>query len=102
MAVVQGMTVLCYPDNFRRSWMHARDYGFIAANPFGRKAFRKGELSKVVVKPGESFRLRYGILLHAGEDDSGPDLKAAYADYVRLTRSIYPTRSLNGSPGPSS
>jgi hypothetical protein len=64
--------------------MHARDYGFIAANPFGRKAFRKGELSKVVVKPGESLRLRYGILLHAGEDDSGPDLKAAYADYVQL------------------
>jgi len=97
-----GMTVLCHPDNFRRCWMHARDYGFIAANPFGRKAFRKGELSKVVVKPGESLRLRFGILLHVGQDDIGPDLKATYADYVRLTRSISPTHSLDGSSGPTS
>ena len=60
-----GMTIFCHPDNFRPSWFHARDYGFLAANPFGRAAFRKGEPSKVVVKPGEKLRLRYGILIHA-------------------------------------
>ena len=47
-----GMTLMCHPENFRPSWMHARDYGFIAANPFGRKAFTEGEPSKVVVAAG--------------------------------------------------
>ena len=66
-----GMTLMCHPENFRPSWMHARDYGFIAANPFGRKAFTKGEPSKVVVTPGEKLRLRYGVLIHEGPlDDS--------------------------------
>ncbi len=63
--------------------MHARDYGFIAANPFGRHAFRQGEPSKVVVKPRKPLRLRYVILLHASTDETRPDLKAIYADYVR-------------------
>jgi len=80
-----GMTLMCHPANFRPSWFHARDYGLLEANPFGRKAFGKGEASKVVVAPGERLRLRYGVLLHAGPEDSPPDLKAAYADYLQLT-----------------
>ena len=47
-----GMTIFCHPDNFRPSWFHARDYGFLAANAFGRAAFHKGEPSKVVVEAG--------------------------------------------------
>jgi hypothetical protein len=58
-----GMTLMCHPKNFRPSWMHARDYGFIAANPFGRKAFTGREPSRVVVAPGERLRLRYGVFL---------------------------------------
>lgn len=80
-----GMTIFCHPGNFRPSWFHARDYGFLAANPFGRAAFKKGEPSKVVVKPGEEFRLRYGILIHADEDGKLPDLNAADSDYLKLT-----------------
>lgn len=80
-----GMTIFCHPDNFRPSWFHARDYGFVAANPFGRAAFKKGEPSRVVVKPGESFRLRYGILVHADEDGKTPDLNAAYKEYLALS-----------------
>jgi Family of unknown function (DUF6807) len=79
-----GMTLFCYPDNFRPSWFHARDYGFLEANPFGRAAFHKGEPSKVVVKPGEKLRLRYGILIHSGPEDSSPDLSAAYQDYLEV------------------
>ena len=41
----------------------------------------------MIVKPGEKLRLRYGILLHAGPENGPTDLAAAYADYVRLTRS---------------
>ena len=83
-----GMTLMCHPDNFRPSWLHARDYGFLAANPFGRRAFTKGQRSKVVVEPGNELRLRYGVLLHAAPKDSPPDLGAAYADYVRLTQTV--------------
>jgi hypothetical protein len=77
-----GATILCHPNNFRSSWFHARDYGLLVANPFGRKAFHLGDESRVVVKPGEKFRLRYGILLH-GDAEQG--LNEAYQDYVNLT-----------------
>ena len=71
-----GMTILCHPDNFRPSWTHARNYGFMAANPFGRKAMNKGDESKVIVKPGESLRLRYGIWIHATQHDAEVDMDA--------------------------
>jgi hypothetical protein len=77
-----GITTMCDPQNFRPSWLHARDYGALVVNPFGQQAFHKGPASKVVVKPGESFRLRYGVLLHAGPSDAAPDIKAAYADFL--------------------
>jgi hypothetical protein len=35
--------------------------------------------------PGESFRLRYGILVHADEDGKSPDLDAAYNEYLQLS-----------------
>jgi hypothetical protein len=77
-----GATIFCHPDNFRPSWFHARDYGLLVANAFGQKAFHQGDESRVVVKPGEKFRLRYGILLHG---DSEVGLNEAYQDYVNLT-----------------
>ena len=80
-----GMTIFCHPENFRPSWFHARDYGLLEANPFGRHAFHKGDVSKVAVNPGESLRLRYGVLLHSESPDSQPDLAAAYQDYLRMT-----------------
>jgi len=83
-----GMTLMCHPDNFRPCWLHARDYGFVTANPFGRQAFRKGPPSRVFVRPGDEFRLRFGVLLHAGQEFGWPELKAAYADYVRLTSGV--------------
>lgn len=76
-----GITVMCHPENFRPSWYHARDYGFLTANPFGRAAFKQGKPSKVVVKPGETLRLRYGIFVHCSAADKQPDLDAAYQDY---------------------
>jgi hypothetical protein len=79
-----GMTILCHPENFRPSWFHARDSGLLVANPFGRRAFGKGEASQVVVKPGKELRLRYGVLIHSHPQGSAPDLKQAYADYLRL------------------
>ena len=79
-----GMTIMADSANFRPSWLHARDYGLLVANPFGRKAFTGGEPSRVVVRPGKTFRLRYGVLLHTGPIGSGPDLQAAYNDFLEL------------------
>lgn len=79
-----GMAILCHPDNLRPSWFHARDYGLLVANEFGRKAFSKGEPSKIVVRPGEKFVLRYGVLLHSGPIDNQPDMASAYNDYLQI------------------
>jgi Methane oxygenase PmoA len=64
-----GIMLVPCPENFCRSWFHARDYGFVAANPFGRNAFTKAEKSKIVVAKGESLRVRYAVLVHAGHVD---------------------------------
>jgi hypothetical protein len=79
-----GIAILCHPHNFRPSWFHARDYGLLVANPFGRAAFRKGEPSRIVVKPGEKFRLRYGVLVHSSPSNQPADIAAAYKDYLKL------------------
>jgi hypothetical protein len=82
-----GMTIFCHPKNFRPSWFHARDYGLLEANPFGRAAFGKGEPSKVTIKPGDQMRLRYGVLVHGSPADDELDLDAAYKAYLELTAS---------------
>ncbi|TWU27879.1 DUF6807 family protein [Bythopirellula polymerisocia] len=79
-----GMTLFCHPDNFRPSWFHARDYGLLEANPFGREAFGKGEKSQVDVKPGEKLRLRYGVFVHASPEGESPNLAEEYANYVEV------------------
>lgn len=79
-----GITIFCHPRNSRPSRFHARDYGLLVANPFGQQAFDKGAKNSVVVRPGETLRLRYGILIHSGPRDSQPDYAAAYQDYLRL------------------
>jgi len=78
-----GMTLLCHPKNFRPSWFHARDYGLLEANPFGRDAFGKGEKSKVPVKPGEKLRLRYGVFVHSLPAGENIDFSAVYDDYLK-------------------
>jgi hypothetical protein len=52
------------------------------ANPFGRDAFTQGEKSKVVVRKGQSLRLRFGILVWSGESDPG----SAYREYLQQAR----------------
>jgi hypothetical protein len=79
-----GIAIFPHPKNFRPSWFHARDYGMIAANAFGRNAMGKGEKSAVTVKPGEQFRLRYGVFVHAGPEDQQPDVAGAFNAYLKL------------------
>ena len=81
-----GQMLIPHPGNFRPSWMHARNYGFVAANPFGRHAFGKGKKSRVQVKAGDSLRLRYGILLHSSDERKLPDFDAAYQAYLSVSK----------------
>lgn len=62
-----GVTLMPHPSNFRPSWFHARDYGLLVSNPFGRKAFTGGEPSSVPVPKGEPFRYRNGLFVHSTE-----------------------------------
>ena len=76
-----GVMLVPDPKNFRRSWFHARDYGFVAANPFGRNAFTKEAKSAVTVDaPGKVFRLGFAIFLHDKLDDPA----AAYRDVLKV------------------
>ncbi|MGD9856340.1 MAG: DUF6807 family protein, partial [Planctomycetaceae bacterium] len=77
-----GIALMPHPDNFRRSWFHARDYGLLVANPFGRQAFTKGEPSRVVVKPGEPLTLRFGVLVYAAPTGEPIDIAAVYQSFV--------------------
>ena len=77
-----GLTVMPDPRNFRTSWYHARDYGFLAANPFGRQALTGGAKSAVEIEPGKAFKLRFGVLVHSSPAAEPIDLNAAYADYL--------------------
>jgi hypothetical protein len=77
-----GVMLMPDPRNFRRSWFHARDYGLLVANPFGRQAFTKEEPSRVVVAAGHSLTLRFGVLFH----DGALDRQAAYNQFLAATR----------------
>jgi hypothetical protein len=82
-----GITLMADPANFRKNWWHARDYGLLVANPFGRKALTKGAESRVVVKQGETLRLGFGVDLHASPVAEPADPREAYRDYLEgLTR----------------
>ena len=76
------MALMPDPANFHPSWFHNRDYGLMAANPFGRNAMKQGELSRVEVKKGERLRLRFGILLHSAAPEKEVDLAAAYREFL--------------------
>ncbi|GAA5481522.1 hypothetical protein Hsar01_00731 [Haloferula sargassicola] len=75
-----------HPDNLRfPGWWHARDYGLLAANPFGIHDFEKGKApgsGDFVLKNGDTLTLRYRILLHHGTPQ-GAKLGACWEDFSK-------------------
>lgn len=75
-----------HPSNLRHpTWWHARDYGLLAANPFGRHDFERkndAHLGDYTLNDGESLTLRYRVLLHHGTTDSA-QLDATFTDFSK-------------------
>ena len=68
-----GIGIFDHPSNLRHptTW-HARDYGLIAANPFGLSNFKgkpKGT-GDFTIKAGQSQRFKYLFLFHKGDYQS--------------------------------
>ena len=81
-----GILLMPHPENFRPSWYHARDYGLLVANPFGRNGLTGGEPSRVEVKAGENLRLRFGVLIYATPSEEDIDRNAVYEAYTTPRR----------------
>lgn len=82
-----GIAIFDDPDNAHASAWHSRGYGLMAANPFGRDKAKfpavKGQKDLVRLAKGEHLRLRYGVLLHSGDAQSG-QVAQYFAGFVKL------------------
>ena len=79
-----GILMMPHPENFKPSSFHVRDYGLMVANPFAEQAFGRGKAAKTIVKPGESLRLRIGVLVYGLADEKPIDAAAELANYVAM------------------
>jgi hypothetical protein len=84
-----GVAVFDHPGNLRHpTWWHARDYGLVAANPFGLRSFEKKDKpeGEFAVMPGGMLRFRYRLYLHRGTPEEA-GVGEAYAAYAREAES---------------
>lgn len=69
-----GVAILNHPSSFRfPTYWHVREYGLFAANVFGKKDFLGATAidGPHKMNKGESFTLRYRVLLHQGDEKQG-------------------------------
>lgn len=83
---VIGVALLEHPGNFRHpTWWHARDYGLLSANPFGRHDFEKlkdqPKAGDHVIPAGGELLLRYRLVFHRG-DERAAGIAAEFAAYA--------------------
>jgi hypothetical protein len=82
-----GIALFDDPKNPYPACWHARGYGLLAANPFGRSHSGfpavKGRTDLVHLARGQHLHLRYGILVHTGDADSG-QVAQRYRYFVKL------------------
>jgi len=68
-----GVAVFDHPSNPRHpTWWHAREYGLVAANPFGIHDFEKkpAGAGDFVIESGKTATFRYRFLFHAGDAEA--------------------------------
>lgn len=82
-----GLAIFDDPKNPHPACWHSRDYGLMAANPFGRAksgfSAMKGNKDLVKLAKGEHLKLRYGILLHTGDVKTGK-VAEYFNEFVKL------------------
>lgn len=68
------VAIIDHPTSFRHpTHWHARDYGLLAANPFGIHDFEKGKdktAGNHTLRAGESITLKYTAIIHQGTLES--------------------------------
>ncbi|MGB7342948.1 MAG: PmoA family protein [Pirellulaceae bacterium] len=67
---IVGIAIMDHPSNPRHpTWWHARDYGLIAANPFGVHDFEGKPVGTgdLTIKDSESVSFRYRFVFHEGD-----------------------------------
>ncbi|WP_419189355.1 PmoA family protein [Stieleria marina] len=65
-----GIAIMDHPSNPRHpTWWHARQYGLVAANPFGIHDFegKPAGTGDLTIKDGESVTFRYRFVFHEGD-----------------------------------
>jgi len=80
-----GIALFDDPNNKPSAVWHARGYGLMAANPFGRDGSfpsQKGKTDLVRLAKGDHLKLRYGILIHAG-DTKEAKVADAFAEFSK-------------------
>lgn len=81
---VVGVAIFDHPKNPRHpTWWHAREYGLVAANPFGIHDFERKDrgAGNLTIKKGEMLTFRYRFLFHEG-DSKGAEIAKRYADWA--------------------
>lgn len=82
---IAGLALLDDPRNPYPSCWHIRGYGLNAANPFGRAKSgfpdERGKHDLVRLAKGEHLKLRYGLVLHDGDSQTG-GVAEAYRRFV--------------------
>ena len=85
---ILGVAMFDHPENPRHpTWWHARDYGLVAANPFGIHNFErkpKGTGNLKILK-GSDITFRYRFLFHEG-DAEGAKIAARYANWAKTSK----------------
>jgi hypothetical protein len=79
-----GIAMFDNPGNLRHpTWWHVRDYGLLAANPFGVHDFEKKSpgAGNYVLPSGQTLNFRYRIYIHDGHDQE--EIAAQYEDYLK-------------------
>jgi len=82
-----GVAIFDHPENPRHpTWWHARDYGLIAANPFGAHDFEDAPegTGDYTLEWGETLTLRYRFVFFAGDAEES-DIARKYEQWVEET-----------------
>ncbi|MCF6311044.1 MAG: PmoA family protein [Verrucomicrobiales bacterium] len=71
-----GVAIFDHPSNLRHpTWWHARSYGLISANPFGKHHFEdlkdNPSAGNYTLEEGKTLTLRYRFYFHLGDEKQG-------------------------------